>query len=986
MQRSYVIRFVIGTILIVMLTLLVAFNSLLFWVATGPRSLQHFTPYLERSLTGESSVHAKIGETWLIWDGWKHPIDIRLVDVSLLTKDNVTFSKFPQISLGIDVLALMFGEILPTSISVNRPVVSIKQNADKTLGFRLAPKEGEIGNTTDTLAALIESLINPHSKSSLRKLHTIELLHADASIENEKDGVVISAPDTTFIVRKESAKKINVILHSVLQYGEHESPIDGQFAYNKYTKSLEGVVDASKMQLAVLSDILSDDPLFHALQLPLTGKVGFAFNTSGKLDALKFVFEGGKGRIVHEKLDGALPIQHLKISGGAEDGLTRISIEEANIDFGGSELHGKADIINNEKGLGITGDINLSNVETNQAHLFWPLGLAPLSREWVVSNIHEGNITKASAVINIKQGQLEHHALPKEAVDALIELKDAKIRYLPDHPEVRGVNATIRVDGQSLDATVATASAFTDTRLSNGRVLIADLVPDNPLLEVSLHADAPASDIVTLLGLPMLEHAKHLNLDAKKVSGRASGDAKLGFYFFAKDENGNDTPLTYEISTKLDNVSSPAFLKRFDIEHASGDMTINEAAIEYNGSAVVNGGAISAGKIRYDFEPQNGVDTTIAATGTVNEAVLKRFGVSLPIAIREAPGVAISAQLNTHKDATSIPQFSLKGEGVNVAGNAILTADGTDLAALKLTKVLYDKTDLESLEYAAIDGGFMLKMDGKSLDISSMFGGKKEGDTGFSFEHFPAIDLAMDIDTVHAAYDQDIENVKGTLNCTATRCGSANIKGNVGDKKLSFVIASDKAKTRKLTVLSENAGAVVRALGITESMQEGSLNLSGQFDETGALSGKLFINDYTLKNAPILARMLSLASLTGFFDTLSGKGISFKKLSVPFTLKDDVITIKDMRTYGPAIGITADGTITFPATGLKIEGTIVPSYTLNNVIGKVPLLGDLLMGGEGQGVFAARYTVKGDTDNPEVMVNPLSILTPGFLRNLFDVF
>ena len=78
--------------------------------------------------------------------------------------------------------------------------------------------------------------------------------------------------------------------------------------------------------------------------------------------------------------------------------------------------------------------------------------------------------------------------------------------------------------------------------------------------------------------------------------------------------------------------------------------------------------------------------------------------------------------------------------------------------------------------------------------------------------------------------------------------------------------------------------------------------------------------------------------------------------------------------------------MTFPQTTLALEGTIVPSYTLNSVVGKVPLLGPLLTGGEGQGVFAARYTIKGDDSSPEVMVNPLAMLTPGFLRSLFDVF
>jgi hypothetical protein len=69
---------------------------------------------------------------------------------------------------------------------------------------------------------------------------------------------------------------------------------------------------------------------------------------------------------------------------------------------------------------------------------------------------------------------------------------------------------------------------------------------------------------------------------------------------------------------------------------------------------------------------------------------------------------------------------------------------------------------------------------------------------------------------------------------------------------------------------------------------------------------------------------------------------------------------------------------------LDIQGTIVPAYTLNSIIGNIPLLGSLLLGGEGQGLFAANYRATGSAADPQVSVNPLSALTPGFLRRLFQ--
>ena len=50
----------------------------------------------------------------------------------------------------------------------------------------------------------------------------------------------------------------------------------------------------------------------------------------------------------------------------------------------------------------------------------------------------------------------------------------------------------------------------------------------------------------------------------------------------------------------------------------------------------------------------------------------------------------------------------------------------------------------------------------------------------------------------------------------------------------------------------------------------------------------------------------------------------------------------------------------------------------------MPLLGAILSGGEGEGVFAITFTLSGDADDPDIFVNPLSLLTPGFLRNVFE--
>ena len=94
------------------------------------------------------------------------------------------------------------------------------------------------------------------------------------------------------------------------------------------------------------------------------------------------------------------------------------------------------------------------------------------------------------------------------------------------------------------------------------------------------------------------------------------------------------------------------------------------------------------------------------------------------------------------------------------------------------------------------------------------------------------------------------------------------------------------------------------------------------------------------------------------------------------------------RAAGLSIGINAEGTLGLETDEVDIQGTIVPAYAFNSVVGaivgNIPLLREILVGGGGDGVFAATYRVDGTFDEPAVAINPIATLAPGFLRNLFS--
>ncbi len=205
--------------------------------------------------------------------------------------------------------------------------------------------------------------------------------------------------------------------------------------------------------------------------------------------------------------------------------------------------------------------------------------------------------------------------------------------------------------------------------------------------------------------------------------------------------------------------------------------------------------------------------------------------------------------------------------------------------------------------------------------------------------------------------------------------------------KLRATISPTSDGRRVVAAQSDAAGSVLRGIDFYQSMRGGQLDLTGTFDDTvpGApLDGKIVVDNFRIVDAPLLANLLTVGSLTGIGDTLQGEGIRFVKLDMPFQMTTERFHVLDARMSGPAIGLTIKGQVGRAEGIFDLNGTIVPAYTLNSALGAVPILGDILVGRDGEGIFAATYAMRGTTGQPVITVNPLAALAPGFLRRIFE--
>ena len=146
----------------------------------------------------------------------------------------------------------------------------------------------------------------------------------------------------------------------------------------------------------------------------------------------------------------------------------------------------------------------------------------------------------------------------------------------------------------------------------------------------------------------------------------------------------------------------------------------------------------------------------------------------------------------------------------------------------------------------------------------------------------------------------------------------------------------------------------------------------------------LIIDNFKVKEVPVLAKILTLASLQGIADLLTGEGIRFTDFEMKFRSESNKLLINEIYAIGPAISLMLDGYIE-KDNFTSLKGTLVPATTINRTISSIPLLGDILVGKKvGEGVFGVSFKIKGSPKNLKTTVNPIKTLTPRFITRTLE--
>tara|TARA_B100000767_G_scaffold273362_1_gene303234 strand:+ start:43 stop:2241 length:2199 start_codon:yes stop_codon:yes gene_type:complete len=202
-------------------------------------------------------------------------------------------------------------------------------------------------------------------------------------------------------------------------------------------------------------------------------------------------------------------------------------------------------------------------------------------------------------------------------------------------------------------------------------------------------------------------------------------------------------------------------------------------------------------------------------------------------------------------------------------------------------------------------------------------------------------------------------------------------------KQINLSIKTNDSSETITRLISTYPSPLIKRYDFVKGFEEGHLNFYSIKKESVSNS-VLIIDNFKVKEVPIFAKLLSLASLQGIADLLTGEGIRFTDFEMNFSNKKGLTTIEEMYAIGPAVSILMEGYIETKKL-VSLKGTLVPATTINRSIASIPLLGKILIGDKaGEGVFGVSFKIKGPPKDLKTTVNPVKTLTPRFITRTLE--
>jgi len=693
--------------------------------------------------------------------------------------------------------------------------------------------------------------------------------------------------------------------------------------------------------------------------------------------------------------------------------------------------------LKNLLGLGQSLEIQgkIEDLLLDHLSALWPQGLAHHAREWMTENMRMGTLTEATFSL---KGHGDEKGFTLDRLQGTLAGEGAEVTYLKGLPPAENVKASATFDKQGFDIKIFSGSVK-GIRLQTGQILISKLDTDNEAFSLDVRAKGPLSDILDVIDHKPLEYATYGGIDPKKAKGESEVNLHLDFPLVSTLQF-KDVKMALKGTMKkiaLERKITDDLTAQLSEGNLAIDLTHNQMTIR--GKGVLNQLPSSLTYTHYfttsrPYELQIQVETTASfedfkrmrfdygeyASGPTKtkltythekgdksrlimnidttSATLKFPPLEWEKKAGEKGELSFAVVFKDHQLAKikelkmTSPTYSLQGEIHFDSHKAWKT--------ILLSEFKGPHTQTQVVLHTPHKDAYEVTFKGQSVDLEKFLEYiEKEENV---IDHSPTdIKLSAEVGQLRLGEDKIFHNVKASAELflkgqdtlwksVSLRAKAGSGTSNKGDMAhvsggIVFDIKPGNNNTQTLVVRANDAGQFLKNLSIYEDIEGGYIIIKAHRKDHGPFKGEFRLKDFEAKQVPLLARFAALLSPMGIANFFSEhKTLSMDRFGCDFEFSEDLITVKKGIGKSMSLGFTVAGKLDRKKRLFALKGNIVVARFLNSILNNIPLIGHMISGGEGEGLFGIAYAVTDSFDAPNVSLNPLSVLAPGFIRKFFQ--
>ncbi len=767
--------------------------------------------------------------------------------------------------------------------------------------------------------------------------------------------------------------------------------------------SLEFTVDPVSGQVTV-SDLSIDSEL---LQVSAQGTARLSGDAEAPLALL------GQFRIDTLALDPAGQFEvPATVDGGTID--LRLSTDPFRIEFG--QINAQKDDAHvvargvfsaDDQGWRADFDATSADLEGTQVLQLWPAALARGTRAWLSEHLIESRLSNVAFALRARSG-----ARPDVALS--FDYADTSLRPLRTLPPVTGARGHASIQDHaftlSIDAGVVDAPNGGAVDVSGTVYRVADTRQRPATGGLSLRTDSSLTAALSLLDQPPFEFLSKTGLGVELGEARVRLQAEVSNPLMRPVP-----PEAVEISAtgRMIGASSSVLVPGRRLVAPELQLSLVDDRLEIAGAGTLDGVPFQMSWSRGIRAADDG-RSQLVGTAILSDSAARTFGVSLPdgaISGQATADLAVESRRGERPDFTlrselvglglgldtlgwskpaaasgellvrgrlgrepEVDQLLLKAAGLHAEGSVKLAAaGGLDRARLKTVRIGGWLDAVVEVTGRGPDVPPSIAVLGGSADLRrrNPGAGRHQGSAAAT-----SGDLTVALDSLVISDGIALTGFEGRFTNRGGLSGSFRAGVN-GGAPVTGVIAPDAGGRSAFRLRSDDAGAVFRSAGVFGKAHGGVMDMvlsprggAGEYD------GRLQVQDTRVRQAPVLADLLGAISVIGLLEQLDGQGLVFSNVDADFRLTTQTIEVISASATGNSLGISLAGVYGLASKRMEMQGVISPVYMLNAI-------GGIFSPRRGEGLIGVNYSLSGEASRPQVQVNPLSVLAPGALREIF---